>query len=227
MPTHPLWLRLLDRDIRANSGRSCFRPERAASPTPAAWLLLRGSSHRDGDHDAAARNCFRTRGATPSIGTTWLRLAQRIDTVVATKPLAGYAGEPAASKRPDCRYPRIGGVEPVAGVAAEFGEMRYDAPLPPGARFATRSGSAAQAHSRSVGALLTARVRRLPTARGAGREATVAITSPTPIPDRRDTVMWSPYCGAPVAAGESGAGLLLGRARRRGHASIGAAQSVA
>jgi hypothetical protein len=42
------------------------RPERAASPTQAAWLLLTRSSHRDGDHDAAARNCFRTNPVTPA-----------------------------------------------------------------------------------------------------------------------------------------------------------------
>jgi hypothetical protein len=47
--------------------RFCNRVERAASPTQAAWLLLTRSSHRDGDHDAAARNCFRTEPATPAL----------------------------------------------------------------------------------------------------------------------------------------------------------------
>jgi hypothetical protein len=42
----------------------CFRPQRAASPTLATWLVLGRSSHHHEARDAIADNCFRTNPVT-------------------------------------------------------------------------------------------------------------------------------------------------------------------
>ena len=66
-----------------------FRPQRAAGPARAAWLLLGRSSHHVAPRNMAARDCFRTRAAA------WRRPA-------------GYPREPKSRARPaGCLRPAV------------------------------------------------------------------------------------------------------------------------
>ena len=73
------------------------------------------------------RGCLRRGAATRSAPPTSRLLVQWRDTVVATKPHARSAGSRSPANALTAARPTIGGVEPVSGLAAEFGESQQPA----------------------------------------------------------------------------------------------------